>query len=908
MTLLLYIYHSYSFTYPSKIPFNDFRLLVEGGGSDQKESLRQSLSRTEAVQNEAYIEGNGVAAAGTIWMNDTGISVCSTNNATASNLPAGMLKRPSDLLIDATTFEKRIKLEANLPDDHKSSMIGIASKTDSMTKMSASPPRSGAVGTTRANAIVSNIDLSIATGNHGQNSCNGQLPRAADMRDPASVETTHPVDPGHDVPSTSVVAGHHHPQQLAGVTAAPSVNNMQALSSVNSLTSEPPGISVGVLTSTGRSEQPTSVTTGSSSSSVVTGATVLAASTVPASPAGAPMLDPFRQAFFGGNSLAALNAAAAVAGSAGSTVGAADFSNLFFHTAPPNAAAAFPFLAAQILQQQHQHQQAQQSMSIGQGSAPPTTVPTGAQPSTSTAPSVGCIQFPSGAALAPQLANAALLGRALPTAAATQPLSVKTKQGRWCGMHIKIAYDILSKKERRSTPQPSVASQSASLPAPPQNSCNLNTMRNAGVTAPFCPPSTSNASMTSLGSGLPSSFPVLAQTGALPSPFSLPFQQFADTSKLVRRSGTPKQSQNRSATTITRSPSSASGLHLQLSGTGNTASGLIAPSLAAGAGSTMPLQGSLPNPLSGVLGSSLPLTPNLPSASASLTNGTSEAAAQAAMFAALQNVQQNAVAAFPNGSLSATPYLLSSAAAPQPHPLSAITSQAQNIYQSQRLFDPSMTAAMFQQMQSMEALRQSAASAQMNSNPAGAGSHVPVSGAPQGAPPQSQPPPSSIDLVRMQMEQQMMDRYMIALSSASGIGSNNTMTASSNFELMRQQLFAAHMRQQSQQTSLEALLEMQRQQQQQLFNVSRGLPSSYTLAGGAPPGSIPGSAAAAAAAAAGLPQGLGAAAGLFNSNLMALGNAANLQQALYNGKNPYSNTLEQLARQKREDDIIQSGR
>ncbi|VDK72012.1 unnamed protein product [Gongylonema pulchrum] len=57
-----------------------------------------------------------------------------------------------------------------------------------------------------------------------------------------------------------------------------------------------------------------------------------------------------------------------------------------------------------------------------------------------------------------------------------------------------------------------------------------------------------------------------------------------------------------------------------------------------------------------------------------------------------------------------------------------------------------------------------------------------------------------------------------------------------------------------------------------------------------------------------------AAAGLFNtsSNLMSLGNTANLQQALYSGsKNPYSNTLEQLAaaRQKRDDDCsMQSAR
>ncbi|VDP24507.1 unnamed protein product, partial [Onchocerca flexuosa] len=152
------------------------------------------------------------------------------------------------------------------------------------------------------------------------------------------------------------------------------------------------------------------------------------------------------------------------------------------------------------------------------------------------------------------------------------------------------------------------------------------------------------------------------------------------------------------------------------------------------------------------------------------------------------------------------------------------------------------------------------------------GPHIPVSGAPQPPP----PPPSSFDLVRMQMEQQMMDRYMVALSNASGIGSSTSMTPTSNLELMRQQLFAAQIRQQQSQPSLEALLEMQRQQhqqqQQQLYNASRGLPPTYSLTGVTPPGGIPGSAtaaaaaamssnaAAAAAAAVGLPQSLSAAA------------------------------------------------
>lgn len=177
-------------------------------------------------------------------------------------------------------------------------------------------------------------------------------------------------------------------------------------------------------------------------------------------------------------------------------------------------------------------------------------------------------------------------------------------------------------------------------------------------------------------------------------------------------SATPKQSQGRSTTAISRSPTT-SALHLQLGGgnTGSATSGLMAPSMAvaaaaaAAAGGAMPpLQGSLPSALPGVLGSSLPLAPNIPGATASLTNGTSEVAAQAAMFAALQNAQQNAAAtALPNGSLSSAPYLLppsAAAASAQPHPLSAVTSQAQSVYSSQRLFDPNM-AAVLQQMQSV---------------------------------------------------------------------------------------------------------------------------------------------------------------------------------------------------------------
>ncbi|VDN86050.1 unnamed protein product [Brugia pahangi] len=254
--------------------------------------------------------------------------------------------------------------------------------------MSGSPPRSATTGVTRVNTIVTKVDMSNAADKLGQTTWNGQLSRTTDIRDPVSsasvekivepfdsmgvtinrVAATHPVDPGHDVPSTSVVAGHQQ-QQQTGVTVAPSIN-LSNLSSVNSLSGESSGLSIGVLAPTGRNEL----------SSAVAGATVCTTNTdnrgvtgpssapppPPPQPPTASLIDPFRQAFFGGTNLAALNAAAAAAaaaaggsgGTGSTTIGGADFGNLFFSGAPPNAtaAAAFPFLAAQILQQQQTQQ------------------------------------------------------------------------------------------------------------------------------------------------------------------------------------------------------------------------------------------------------------------------------------------------------------------------------------------------------------------------------------------------------------------------------------------------------------------------------------------------------------------------------------------------------------------------
>lgn len=52
--------------------------------------------------------------------------------------------------------------------------------------MSGSPPRSGTAGAPRVNTIVTKVDMSTAADNLGQTAWNGQLPRTADTRDPAS--------------------------------------------------------------------------------------------------------------------------------------------------------------------------------------------------------------------------------------------------------------------------------------------------------------------------------------------------------------------------------------------------------------------------------------------------------------------------------------------------------------------------------------------------------------------------------------------------------------------------------------------------------------------------------------------------------------------------------------------------
>lgn len=82
------------------------------------------LGRIEIVPSEGHIEEDSRSVAATAtWMNDTGISVCSANVPTIGNQNnaalSNMLKRPSELLLDAVEYEKRIKLESNHQEDHK---------------------------------------------------------------------------------------------------------------------------------------------------------------------------------------------------------------------------------------------------------------------------------------------------------------------------------------------------------------------------------------------------------------------------------------------------------------------------------------------------------------------------------------------------------------------------------------------------------------------------------------------------------------------------------------------------------------------------------------------------------------------------------------------------------------------
>lgn len=774
------------------------------------------------------------------WMNENSHTVC------ASPLQAPhALKRPSENVQDPLSIvaDKRLKIEAPF-DEYRNGVIGIAAKTDASAIVSASPPgapRMSVAGAVHSEATTSCANNAISWGTTPLSRTRSVSleQRATVTTSATSVETTHPVDPGHNAPSTSV---------------APSVpSNGTSVAAVSS-SSAAPILSSGagslfVNTSAGAPTLP------SAPNGALSGREfVVPTASDPRAAQQTALLDPLRQAFLSNPTFAAsINAAAAAAGSTG-------FTNPFLSTTAPNAAAAFPFLAAHILQQQQQ-----QPMSVAQSVAPSSALIMGqSAPSTVAA---AAMQFPPGAALGSQLAGAALLGRALPAAPSTsQPtLPTKAKQGRWCAMHVKIANDISLRKERRATPQPSSASA--------QQSATASNMRAVGAIAPpLCPPSTSNAAhLAGLTSGFANSYSTMV-ANALQPPYAaaLQYQQISDPSKLARQS-TPKPPQGRPSSTTNRSSSTA-GMHVQLG---------------AGLGVPSSLQGSV----SSVVGPSLPLAPAL-SASGSLTNGTSDAAAQAAMFAALAQSAQSSTSLQPSAAaLGANPFLLSTAQAQ--HPLSAVaagTAQAsQAMFPAQRLFDPSMQAIL-QQVQSMEAMRQSAAS-QLNAAAAVQQHGASASGA--------------LDLMRLQMEQQMMDRYAAAAVAQS---SNNQL------DLMRQQIYAAQLRQQQQQQqqaaatavqqqpSLETLLEMQRQQQQQqqLLQASRGLPAGFTLSAAGLP------------SAPSLPQGL--ASQMFGSSpLMQMGGAAaaaaaaNLQQSLY-AKNPYSNTLEQLARQKRDGDMMQQGR
>ncbi|KHN75736.1 hypothetical protein Tcan_16215 [Toxocara canis] len=455
-------------------------------------------------------------------MNEATLTVCA-----ASPLPAAnhTLKRPLDTIRDPLSLsDKRVKLDTAY-DDYKNGLIGIAVKSDSSAIVGASPPGAPRVSTATGGVNVNDANAVTPTpGGNPSAPWSAQLsrPRSStnEQRTPTTtssvVETTHPVDPGHNAPSTSV---------------APSVPSTSVSAAANNVALPIQGTaSLFVNTSMGPPSIASAATvvggmpTGSGG---VLSARDFASSSVGGDPRTTPqsaLLDPLRQAFLSNPSFAAsLNAAAG-------------FGNAFLAGTSPNAAAAaFPFLATQILQQQ----QAQQPISLPQSASlgAASSMAGSTQPSVSNTAgaAVAGVPFSPGAALGPQLAGAALLGRTLPPAAAlSQPaLPIKAKQGRWCAMHVKIAYEISARKERRGTPQPAInsaagSSQSAAAAA-------ASSLRNAAA-PPLCPPSTSNAHLASLTGGFSNSYSAMAAAGALQPPFgSLPFQQLSDPNKLVRQ-------------------------------------------------------------------------------------------------------------------------------------------------------------------------------------------------------------------------------------------------------------------------------------------------------------------------------------------------------------------------------------
>ncbi|RCN50126.1 hypothetical protein ANCCAN_03731 [Ancylostoma caninum] len=196
-------------------------------------------------------------------------------------------------------------------------------------------------------------------------------------------------------------------------------------------------------------------------------------------------------------------------------------------------------------QQQQQHQQQalqlqQAALAAAAASGNPVLPPTGL------APSAASLPFPANAALGPQLAGAALLGR--PIVPQPPPSLAPRKPGRWCGMHVKIAHDIAAYRQSQQQKDKQIAVAAAAAEqrarvaaaAPPSVAAVASTsqatssvtadatsaaaqiaMQHAAMAArgaapqpPHCLPSTSSAAPTGFPSlaGLP---PQALQTLAL---------------------------------------------------------------------------------------------------------------------------------------------------------------------------------------------------------------------------------------------------------------------------------------------------------------------------------------------------------------------------------------------------------
>ncbi|KJH50365.1 hypothetical protein DICVIV_03493 [Dictyocaulus viviparus] len=437
-----------------------------------------------------------------------------------------------------------------------------------------------------------------------------RTPLSADSKpNTTSAESTHPSDPGH---------------RASSATPSGSGNN-----------------------------NPASLFVNTSSASLLTQAGLLSHQLAASQQLG---IDPFR--FLHNPQLAASLSAAAAAGNP-----FLSSNNIHIDSGPYTVRRVERYKRREEKKQQQQQQALQlQQAAIVAAAASANQV---LNPSTGLGPCGSSLPFPSNAALGPQLAGAALLGR--PIVPQQPPSFAPRKPGRWCGMHVKIAHDIAAyrqsqqQKDKQSVAQNAVthAEQRVRATAAPLSTSSVAStsqtvtvgsdttpiasaqhivMQHAALSAsrgvtpqvPHCLPSTSSATAPpgypSLASLPPQALQGLALSGN---------QQMLSALQEARRVAvaTPKQPQQpiapqRPPSAIQRNSQQPAGLSLPpgFASLGTAGLSLSAPTAAAG----------------------------------SITNGTSDAAAaqQAMLQAVAQYARNQSLSNLPPGLAGAAGHML----------------------------------------------------------------------------------------------------------------------------------------------------------------------------------------------------------------------------------------------------------